>query len=247
MIPSPHMAPPRDGPPHLVIFDFDGVLIDSEAIALTELAGLMTDLGVAIDVAEARDRFLGATIGTAADWAAARGAGLTGDAFAEAWYARLFVRYETELRPMPGAEKLLATLCAAGIPFCIATGGSVRRLAFALRLTGLDRFFPEGHAHSADAVARGKPAPDLFLHAAARHGVAPGQCLVIEDAPAGVIGATAAGMVVEGFVGGSHLAERRDAHGLRLADCGARALHDDLSALGRHLAGLAAGTGQSRP
>ena len=171
------MSPCR---PDLVIFDFDGVLIDSEAIALAELAGLMTDLGVAIDVATARNLFLGNTIGTAADWAAERGAALRGDAFAEAWYDRLFARYEAELRPMPGAEALLAALQAAGLPFCIATGGSVRRLAFALERTGLDRFFPEGHAHSADAVARGKPAPDLFLHAAACHGVAPGRCLVIE-------------------------------------------------------------------
>lgn len=90
--------------PDLVIFDFDGVLIDSEAIALAELAALMTDLGVAIDIAGVRDRFLGNTIATAADWAAARGAGLRGEAFAEAWYARLFARYETELRPMPGQK-----------------------------------------------------------------------------------------------------------------------------------------------
>ena len=74
------MSPCR---PDLVIFDFDGVLIDSEAIALAELAGLMTDLGVAIDVATARNLFLGNTIGTAADWAAERGAALRGDAFAE--------------------------------------------------------------------------------------------------------------------------------------------------------------------
>lgn len=223
--------------PDLVIFDFDGVLIDSEAIALAELAGLMTDLGVAIDVAGARDLFLGNTIATAADWAAARGARLRGDAFAEAWYARLFARYEAELRPMPGAEALLAALGTAGIPFCIATGGSVRRLAFALTLTGLDRFFPEGHAHSADAVPRGKPAPDLFLHAAACHGVAPGRCLVIEDAPAGVIGATAAGMAVEGFLGGSHLRGIREDHGTRLTAAGALALHHDLPALARRLAG----------
>ena len=228
------MSPCR---PDLVIFDFDGVLIDSEAIALAELAGLMTDLGVAIDVATARNLFLGNTIGTAADWAAERGAALRGDAFAEAWYDRLFARYEAELRPMPWAEALLAALQAAGLPFCIATGGSVRRLAFALERTGLDRFFPEGHAHSADAVARGKPAPDLFLHAAACHGVAPGRCLVIEDAPAGVIGATAAGMMVEGFVGGSHLRGIRAEHGARLTAAGARALHRDLPALARQLAG----------
>lgn len=225
--------------PDLVIFDFDGVLIDSEAIALAELAGLMTDLGVAIDIAGARDLFLGNTIATAADWAAERGAGMRGDAFAEAWYARLFARYEAELRPMPGAEALLAALGAAGIPFCIATGGSVRRLAFALTLTGLGRFFPDGRAHSADAVPRGKPAPDLFLHAAARHGVAPDRCLVIEDAPAGVIGARAAGMPVEGFVGGSHLRDLREDHGARLTAAGARALHRALPALARQLAGAA--------
>lgn len=233
--------------PELVIFDLDGCLIDSESIALAELVGLMGEEGVAVTIDEARDTFLGTSVAISAAWAAARGARLQGAAFADAWYGRIFARYAAELRPMPGADGLLEDLRREGIGCCIATGGSVARMTYALRLTGLDRFFPEGRAHSADAVGAGKPAPDIFLHAARRHGAAPDHCLVVEDAPAGVTGAVQAGMAVEGFVGGSHLDGLRTVHGDRLRDLGARAIHRDLRSLGCSLLGAPPRLGRVLP
>lgn len=189
--------------PELVIFDFDGVLADSEVIALEELAAEMTRRGATISAAEARARFLGASTRDHMAYIAAQ----TGDPaldFPEAWHQRLYARYATELRPVPGALETLTHLEARGIAYCIGTGGAVARLDMALRCLGLEARF-HGRAFSAEEVARGKPAPDLFLHAADRMGVAPARCLVVEDAPAGIEAARAAGMASLGFLGGAHL------------------------------------------
>jgi beta-phosphoglucomutase-like phosphatase (HAD superfamily) len=114
-----------------------------------------------------------------------------------------------------------------GVGFCIASGGSYRRLNRALDLTGLAARFAE-RSFSAESVARGKPAPDLFLYACARLQARPDDCLVVEDATAGVRAARSAGIRAVAFVGGDHVAERRAPHGEALRRAGAMAVIDDL-------------------
>jgi HAD superfamily hydrolase (TIGR01509 family) len=150
-----------------------------------------------------------------------------GEGFREAWYARLFGRYARELDIMPGAIELLDRLDELGVDYCIASGGSYRRLNHALDLTGLAARF-DGRSFSAESVARGKPAPDLFLYACARLGMAPDDCLVVEDAAAGVRAARAAGIRALAFVGGGHLSERRARHGWTLRQAGAMDATNDL-------------------
>lgn len=100
---------------------------------------------------------------------------------------------------MRGVMEVLAELRSAGVPYCVASSGSHERIRVGHRKTGLDAWFPEEHVFSADDVGRGKPAPDLFLRAAARMGVAPERCAVVEDSPLGIEAARAAGMDVYGF------------------------------------------------
>lgn len=205
--------------PALVIFDFDGVLADSETIALEELAAELTARGAPISPGEAT-RFLGASTRDHMEWLAGVTGQPCGADFPAAWHARLYARYRAGLGPVPGAVETLDRLERAGMAYCIASGGAVERLGVALDCLGLaDRF--AGRAFSAEMVARGKPAPDLFLHAAAVMAVAPEACVVVEDAPAGVIAARAAGMVALAFTGGSHLATRAEAHGAALVANGA--------------------------
>lgn len=221
-----------DDIPDLVIFDFDGVIADSEGIAIEELAAEMTRRGATITVAEAQARFLGASTRDHIAFIQAR----TGDPAADfpaVWHERLFMRYATELQPVPGALETLDYLDARGIAYCIGSGGAVDRLSHALRHLGLAERF-QGRAFSAEEVARGKPAPDLFLHAAARMGAEPAKCIVIEDAPAGIEAATAAGMHSIAFVGGSHLRGREAAQAKLLTERGAVGIcpsHEALRAL----------------
>lgn len=124
------------------------------------------------------------------------------DEFEERYRARLLRAYDTELEPMPGIFEVLDSLA---VPHCLATSSSPRRLAHSLKVSGLDRYFPERDRATASEVSRGKPAPDIYLHVARRHDVPPGRCLVIEDSIVGIEAGLAAGMEVWRFVGGSHL------------------------------------------
>lgn len=217
----------------LVIFDFDGVLADSEGIAIEELAAEMTARGATITAAEAQARFLGASTRDHMAFIAAQTGAPCGADFPDVWHRRLFTRYACELQAVPGALATLDLLDGAHIPYCIGSGGAVDRLDHALRAIDLAERFA-GRAFSAEMVARGKPAPDLFLHAAAKMGVAPDRCLVVEDAPAGVRAAGAAGMRCLGFVGGSHLAGQAEDHAALLRQAGAGAIcasHPELQAL----------------
>lgn len=207
--------------PELVIFDFDGVLADSETIALEELAAEITLRGVPLTAAEAAARFLGASTADHMRFITERTGQPCGADFPDVWHQRLYRRFATELYPVTGAVATLDHLDRLGIPYCIGSGGSVDRLARALSCIGLTKRFAD-RAFSAELVARGKPAPDLFLFAAERMGVAPAACLVVEDAPAGVRAALAAGMDCLGFLGGSHLTASAGDHAARLAECGAR-------------------------
>jgi HAD superfamily hydrolase (TIGR01509 family) len=184
----------------LVIFDCDGVLVDSEPLAMRVLLEGLTAAGCAIDEATAYERFLGRSL--ASMQAVLRnelGVELSQEQL-EAMRLRLFEVYRQELVPIPG---IVAALDQLTIPRCVASSSQSERLRFSLEVTGLlPRFAP--HLFSASMVARGKPAPDLFLHVAERMGVAPADCLVVEDSAAGIEAARRAGMRVFGFVGGSH-------------------------------------------
>jgi HAD superfamily hydrolase (TIGR01509 family) len=132
--------------------------------------------------------------------------------------------FERELRPMTGLEQALAQLPMAK---CVASSSTPHMLARKLRWAGLDAWFGEA-VFSAALVARGKPAPDIFLHAAAAMGAAPARALVIEDSAPGVLAAKAAGMTAFGFTGGSHC---RPGHGERLAAAGADRIFSEMSLL----------------
>jgi HAD superfamily hydrolase (TIGR01509 family) len=185
-------------PLRLVIFDCDGVLVDTERIAVRVDVAVLAELGWTMTEAEVVERFMGRTD---ADMVAAVEAYLgrplppDWEAPFQGWYRQAF---EAELKPVPG---VIDALDAIGTPTCVASSGTHERMRFTLGLTGLyDRF--AGRIFSADDVARGKPAPDLFLHAAARMEVAPAECVVIEDSRYGVEAARAAGMRALGYAGG---------------------------------------------
>lgn len=185
----------------LVIFDCDGVLIDSEVISARMLIAELAGLGVSVDMAYVARHFLGRSYPTV--MATIRkdfGLDLP-PSFEEAYRTRLLAAFERELRVMPHVAAVLERL---SLPFCVATSSSPRRAAISLKLVGLDRLV-NGRLFTASEVARGKPAPDLFLHAAARMGADPARCLVIEDSLTGVRAGLAAGMEVWRFTGGSHL------------------------------------------
>jgi len=197
--PAP-VTPPRRDPAHaeLVIFDNDGVLVDSEPIANRVLAALLTESGFPTTVEDSIRRYMGGTLDRVGDMVRAdTGRELPAD-FAARYRERLKAAFERELRPVPGMPDLLAALAERGTPFCVASSSPRDRLRLALRVTGLAPHF--GHrVYSADDVLRGKPAPDLFLHAAVRMGVDPAHAVVVEDSVPGVDAAVAAGMTGIGF------------------------------------------------
>lgn len=190
----------------LVIFDCDGVLIDSELISAQTLITLLSDLGIDIDSAFVRQHFLGRSFPTVARFVDDRFAVKLPDSFEKDYRQQLLVNFETDLRLMKGVGNVLDQLC---VPYCLATSSSPERTERALRLTGVFERF-ENRIFTASEVVHGKPAPDLFLHAARRMQILPERCLVIEDSIVGLQAGVAAGMPVLRFTGGSHLADLRD-------------------------------------
>jgi HAD superfamily hydrolase (TIGR01509 family) len=181
----------------LVIFDCDGVLVDSERIVVKVEAALITELGWPITEHEILERFVGRSdahvqsvieqnLGRKLpDW--------------KALYERhVLDAFRSSLVPVAGIE---AVLDALTIPYCVASSGTHEKMQLTLGLTGLRRRF-EGRIFSTTEVANGKPAPDLFLHAASQMKVSPTRCVVVEDSKFGVAAARAAGMRVLGFAGG---------------------------------------------
>lgn len=226
-------APARTDPvpPDLVIFDCDGVLIDSEPISLSRLTRGLNRIGLDIDVETVRARFAGTSMPSIME-RVARDDGISApEGFVEEVKADTLRAFDAELRAMSGVAEAVAAL---GIPTCVASSSDPVRLRHTLGLTGLLPLF-EGRVFSSAEVARGKPFPDLFLHAAAAMGAAPGRCLVVEDSVPGVRAARAAGMAVVGFTGGGHWAHDRD--GADLAAAGAVRVFRDHRDLGRMIAG----------
>jgi HAD superfamily hydrolase (TIGR01509 family) len=183
----------------LIIFDNDGVLVDSEPISNTLLAAYLSELGHPTSYEDSLRDYMGSAMHRIHDLVLERTGQRLPDDFDDVFHARVFAAFERELKPVPGAGQVLEKLAADGVPYCVASSGSHERIRVGHRTTGLDRWFDEGRVFSSQDVGRGKPAPDLFLHAAERMGVRPEKCAVVEDSPLGVQAANAAGMDVYGF------------------------------------------------
>jgi len=218
----------------LIIFDCDGVLIDSELISARSLISALEDRGVQVNLDYVAEHFLGRSYPVVLAQIRGEFGVELDDTFEEEYRKRLLERFRSELRAMPGIRTLLSSL---EIPYCVATSSSPLRVRASLEIVGLTDLM-EDRVFTASEVARGKPAPDLFLHAAARMGVTPDRCLVIEDSRNGIRAARAAGMRVWWFHGGSHITEadyaRQDALG---ADMG----FGDFGAFSRLQTGLQTG------
>ncbi|MGO4853809.1 HAD family hydrolase [Phaeovulum sp. W22_SRMD_FR3] len=194
--------------PKLIIFDCDGVLIDSEIISAKMLVAELAPLGVHIDLDYIGAHFLGRSYPVVMQQIRQEfGVTLPVD-FEDRYRERLLAAFERGLKVIPHVTAVLETLTATGRNWCVATSSSPKRAELSLRIAGLDHLVA-GRLYTSSLVARGKPAPDLFLHAAAARGVAPEACLVIEDSLNGVRAGRAAGMRVWRFIGGSHLADKQ--------------------------------------
>ena len=197
--------------PELVIFDCDGVLVDSEPLSLDVLVRVLRTAGVEMDAEEATERFLGKSLMTMTKILHDDFGLHVDEPFLEDMRRDLYQRFEAELQPIAG---IAGVLDALDVRRCVASSSQMERIRLSLTITGLiDRLDP--HIFSATMVTNGKPAPDLFLHAAGVMGVAPEKCIVIEDSPAGVVAAKAAGMRVFAFTGASHARTERHLGAIR--------------------------------
>jgi HAD superfamily hydrolase (TIGR01509 family) len=186
---------PRHFMPGLIIFDCDGVLVDSEPIATRVLQSVLGEAGLALSLEETERRFMGRSRQATIEIVEQEIGRVLGEDFVAGWQARVFAGFRQELRPVPGIEAALDRLA---VPVCVASGSDPARIRLSLELTGLLPRF-EGRIFSAVQVAQGKPAPDLFLLAAHTLGAPPAECVVIEDSLPGVQAAVAAGMPVWGY------------------------------------------------
>jgi beta-phosphoglucomutase-like phosphatase (HAD superfamily) len=198
-----------------LIFDFDGVIADSEAIANTVLAEAVTQLGHPTTLDEALTRYSSRTWkDVLTEIEAATGKPLPADFLSGFRHATLD-RFRTDLKEVSGAGRFIKRF--SHLPRCIASSSSIDRLQLCLSVVALEAEF-SGRVFSADMVVRGKPHPDIFLFAAGKLGVKPEQCLVIEDSAGGIKAAVAAGMTAVGLCAASHI---RAGHDLKLRDAGA--------------------------
>ncbi|MEQ1889890.1 MAG: HAD family hydrolase [Alphaproteobacteria bacterium] len=186
--------------PRLVIFDCDGVLVDSEPVANHILAAAITRLGHPMSVTQTRSAFVGLSMSQIMKDISV----LTGQALLDDWRQQLqeetYAAFRQCLHAIPGVDQAVARIKAEKIALCVASSGSCDKMELTLGLTGLRSYFGE-NLFSSTMVARGKPHPDLFLYAAAQMGVLPSQSVVIEDSAPGVAGARAAGMRVFAYTG----------------------------------------------
>ena len=184
----------------LVIFDCDGVLIDSEPIANRIFAEQLSRAGLDMPLDEVMRTFVGRTRDGCIELAARMLGRELPEDFARTWDKALFDALEREVRPVDGIEQVLDGL---ELPWCVASNGEPQRMRLALRAAGLLQRVGE-RLFSARQVARPKPAPDLFLYAASRMGARADACAVVEDTPTGVKAGVAAGMKVFGYAGAPH-------------------------------------------
>ena len=200
--------------PDLIIFDCDGVLIDSEVLSCRCLSAALAGYGIKLGVDQALDLFLGRSVTAVFEHYEALGRSIP-EQFATELRAGVRAAFLSSLRPIEGVSSVLEDL---RIPHCVASSSDFERVSFSLSLTGLAPHF-DTRLYTSQMVKRGKPAPDLFIYAAERMQVDPHRTLVIEDSISGVKAGKAAGMTVWGFVGGSHY-QSRDGKAI-LRDAGA--------------------------
>lgn len=204
----------RSGRFDCVIFDCDGVLVDSEPIVNRLLNRMLNELGIEISLEASTAMFLGRAVREElGNIERMRGAPLPENWLSE-WLARRNATLEAEVEAIPYVREAVQAIAATGMPLCVASGADRIKVKLQLTRTGLVELFQgDGHEHifSATEVERSKPAPDVYLLAARTMGVDPSRCAVIEDSPAGITAGVAAGMTVFGY------AARNDAQMLRAA------------------------------
>jgi HAD superfamily hydrolase (TIGR01509 family) len=179
----------------LVIFDCDGVLVDSERISSRVLTAAVRELGLEVSTQEVLETFVGKSMAQCCEMIAARLGRALPPGFQSDYEARARAALQSEVTAVAGVESVLNAL---KIPYCVASNGNLEKMTTTLRASGLLEHF-EGKLFSIADVTRGKPAPDLFLHAARTCGVEPAACAVIEDSPTGVVAGVAATMTVYGY------------------------------------------------
>ena len=206
------MTPSRSAP-GLVIFDCDGVLVDSERISHQVLLDMLAERGHRLSFEEAVATFMGSSMQRTLELVETM-VQVPPEEFLPAFRTRTFDAFMSSLQPVAGVPELLDALVT---PFCVASNGPREKMTLTLTRTGLMRHFAD-RLFSADDVERPKPAPDLFLLAAARLGVEPASCVVIEDSPTGVRAARAAGMTVFGYAALMSAQHLRDAGAHRIFD-----------------------------
>lgn len=210
----------------LIIFDCDGVLVDSEVLAVEAMQGVLNDAGVPATAAMIAASFGKKQADALVRIAMETGIDIPADVPEQVWPATRAL-FEKHLRPMPGIAAFIEAMGEK--KRCVASSSNPDRIRVSLQLVGLEAAFGD-HLFSSHQVARGKPAPDLFLFAAQRMGVEPHRCVVIEDSIFGVEAAKAAGMTALGFIGGSHL---EGGHADVLIASGAAAAASDFDTLAR--------------
>ncbi|MBR0956369.1 HAD family hydrolase [Bradyrhizobium japonicum] len=189
--------------PDLIVFDCDGVLVDSELLSCRCLSEVLAEFGFELSVEQALELFLGRSTAAIGQYYRERGRTLP-DEFLPRLKARVLETFAKSLQPIPEVATVLSALKA---PRCVASSSDIDRVSLSLDVTGLSSHF-DGRLYTAQMVKHGKPAPDLFLHAAEKMRADPSRTLVIEDSVSGVQAGKAAGMTVWGFVGGGHYRTR---------------------------------------
>ncbi|GAA5074524.1 HAD family hydrolase [Roseibacterium beibuensis] len=202
--------------PDLIIFDCDGVLVDSEPVSNRLLVDNLARHGLSLTFDEAMGLFIGGTMAGVGEKARSLGADLPDD-WVDEIYAETYAKLREGVDPIPGIPALLDQLDTVGLPYCVASNGSEEKMGITLGSTGLAPRF-DGRRYSAHTLRVAKPDPGLFLHAAADLGVDPAKCLVVEDSPTGAEAARRAGMPCFGYA--------PEGDGARLAAKGAQIIRD---------------------
>ncbi|WP_182086434.1 HAD-IA family hydrolase [Aureimonas sp. ME7] len=184
-----------------IIFDCDGVLVDSEVLARRAMQSVYRQAGIEVTT-DMVNAMVGMKMADILQGIEARTGRSLGHEYHPRFWTETKALFTAELAPVPGVVRFLE---GSSLPRCVASSSDHERIRHSLKVTGLDRFFAAEAIFSSHDVRRGKPEPDLVLHAAARMGFDPARSLVIEDSRFGVMGAKAAGMVAYGFLGGAHL------------------------------------------
>ncbi len=185
-------------PPDMVLFDCDGVVVDSEPITINALCQNLAGYGLVIEDAEANDLFVGGTMMGVMDEARRRGADLPEDWLDEI-YDRILIALDRDVTLIPGIAGVLDVLETHGVPFAIGSNGPHVKMDVTLRKTGIMERFA-GRVYSREDVPSPKPAPDVYLKAAADAGIPASRCVVVEDSPSGARAGKAAGMYTIGYV-----------------------------------------------